>query len=176
MTNTSVNQRIPARRPLAHADEFVRRRGEAEVEKTIVSGGNSTPQINLAWRTRSRRGGQFFRLLKCSGFGLVTRFQLFFSRKVGNGKPIFIRFDKRFLNFDRRIQSHIAADPVGTAWLKNKGNVQGFVTLRIRSRFAEYALEQGRPPRQNGKCCLFYDAVDLIEFKHSGRVTGGTPS
>src|SRR5665213_2018465 len=111
---------------------------------------------------------------KWSGFGLATQFQLFFGRKIDNGQTIFTRSAKRSFNFDQRVESHVSADFVGTTWLKNDRNVQGFVALRIRRWFAEYALE-ACPPLQDSRCCLFYDVVNLSELEHGGTVAGCPP-
>jgi hypothetical protein len=62
--DTAVNECVTACCALGSPDEFVRRRGQAEMEKAIVCGGDRPPKINLAWRTRGRRNNQFIGLVK----------------------------------------------------------------------------------------------------------------
>jgi hypothetical protein len=64
MIDAPVYERVSARRTLRGSNKLIRRRAETEVEKSMIGGGNSAPQVNLARRTDGAWRDQLFHLLK----------------------------------------------------------------------------------------------------------------
>jgi hypothetical protein len=52
MIDAPVDKRIAARGTLSNPNEFVRRGDQASMEKTVVSGRNRPPEIDLTWWSR----------------------------------------------------------------------------------------------------------------------------